>query len=579
MKDKRNKKSWFYKVVAILVLVVCIIGVIPIITMIEKPITFDITYSELMKMLEDEDVAKATIYSGKYHIDITTKDGKVLKTPNPGYDEFRKDLYSYDIEIELFPSSGEDKFDKAVKFILPVVYLGFMLMMVFYIYFMVKESLGHTFEVIEPDKINITYKDIAGLDSTMEEIKYIANSLTSAKEIEDAGGRVCKGVLLEGPPGTGKTMIAKAIAKDSGVPFISCAGSDFNNLYIGMGSRNIRKVFEEARKYDTCVIFIDEIDAVASKRSDNSSGNEEGRTVGALLKEMDGLNKSGKNILMLGATNRLDMIDEAVVRPGRFDRTIRIDSTATDRDRKQMVELHLRNKKIDSSVDIDRITSMFRGMSGAEIEGILNESVMISIMNGFDGIIRFKDIDKAFSRFMLKTSSFEKLIGDKLDLISIHEAGHAIVSLLLGYKVSKATVLSSNNVGGYILSDVHYVDLPKRSEMIDKIKVYYGGLIAEKLIIGDYSYGCVSDIEKATELIKQYISLYGYGVDKDRDSYINRVVANSKIDLECEIRELANSIVSDVTQLLDMNIELIHKLSERLKVEDTVYSLNSIKDI
>jgi cell division protease FtsH len=426
-----------------------------------------------------------------------------------------------------------------------------------------------------------TFDDIKGLGDTKKQIQFVVEQITNGEKLHELGARPCKGILLEGPPGTGKTMLAKAIAKESGVNFISACGSDFVQMFVGLGAARVRSLWNMAEANRPCIIFIDEIDSLGLKRSSKGSGGAEteyNQTLNAFLQRMDGLSDNS-GIFVIGATNRKEALDDALLRPGRFDRHYYIGIPKTASDREEIVEVYLKKKKCTEDVTVEKAAKLVKGLSGAQIEETLNEAVILSLMRGAEGIISLRDIDEAAMETVCGGVKDEhKTVEDK-ELVAVHESGHALVSLLLGSKVEKVSIIPySSGVGG-ITQSVEENEEKKfqlKSEQINRIRITLGGMVGEDVIYGEHSGGCTSDLQNATRLI------YSMLVHQGQDSrYL--VVEDELINIGAK-REVGTNIVQECNALLEQykeetynllneNKSKLETLKQRLLENETIVDL------
>ena len=346
----------------------------------------------------------------------------------------------------------------------------------------------------------VTFKDVAGLNEEKEELEEIVDFLKDPVRYTSLGARIPKGVILTGAPGTGKTLLAKAVAGEANVPFFSISGSDFVEMFVGVGASRVRDMFEEAKKNAPCIIFIDEIDAIGSKRSDGSTAadNDNNQTLNQLLVEMDGFD-SEHTVILLAATNRPDMLDQALLRPGRFDRQITI-GLPDMKGREAILKIHAKDKKLADDVDLKNIVCDTAGCIVAELENILNEAAIIATINKEKAITN-KDIDDALKKVTVGVEKHSRIMSDKdKRLTAYHEAGHAIVSRFLETQkdIKEVSIIPRGVAGGYTMyktnEDKYYVS---KTEMLEKLIALLGGRASEKLILNDVSTGASNDIEVA----------------------------------------------------------------------------------
>lgn len=414
--------------------------------------------------------------------------------------------------------------------------------------------------MLDPATNKITFKDVAGLSEEKEEMEEIVDFLKQPSKYAQLGARIPKGVMLVGPPGTGKTLLAKAIAGEAGVPFYSISGSDFVEMFVGVGASRVRDLFEEAKKNAPCMIFIDEIDAVARRRGTGMGGGHDEReqTLNQMLVEMDGFGVN-EGIIVLAATNRADILDPAILRPGRFDRKISVGRPDV-KGRKEILEVHAKNKPLGDDVNLDEVAQTTAGFTGADLENLLNEAA-IQAAKQDRAYIKQEDINKSFIKIGIGTEKHSRIISEKEKKITAyHESGHAILFHVLsevGPVHTVSIIPTGNGAAGYTMP------LPERDEMfntrgkmLQNIMVSLGGRIAEELTFDDITTGASQDIKQATSLAKAMITKYGMSsklglvcyADDDDEVFIGRDLAHTKSYAEktaATIDEEVQNIVSD----------------------------------
>ena len=361
-------------------------------------------------------------------------------------------------------------------------------------------------------KSKVTFGDVAGIDEEKEELEEIVDFLKNPKKYTDMGARIPKGVLLVGQPGTGKTLLAKAVAGEAGVPFFFISGSDFVEMFVGVGASRVRDLFEEAKKNAPSIIFIDEIDAVGRQRGAGLGGGHDEReqTLNQMLVEMDGFAKN-EGVVVLAATNRPDILDKALLRPGRFDRQIMV-SPPDVKAREQILNVHAKQKKFDSTVDLKLIAKNTSGFVGADLENLLNEAALLAARHNQPAISE-KDIENAMVKITMGPEKTTRVRTDKdKRLVSYHEGGHAVVSHYLPSQdpVHEISIIPRGQAGGYTMyrptEDKNFIS---RTEMYENIVSLLGGRVAEEIVIGDISTGASNDIERATKIAKSMVTKYG----------------------------------------------------------------------
>ena len=435
----------------------------------------------------------------------------------------------------------------------------------------------------------ITLKDVAGLKEEKEDLEEIIDFLREPSKYTKVGARIPKGVLLEGPPGTGKTLLAKAIAGEANVPFFSISGSDFVEMFVGVGASRVRDLFEDAKKNSPCIVFIDEIDAVARRRGTGMGGGHDEReqTLNQLLVEMDGFGVN-EGIIVLAATNRVDILDPAILRPGRFDRKIAVGAPDVG-GREDILKLHARNKPLAEDVDLKQVAQTTAGFTGADLENLLNEAAILAA-GANRAYISQEDIKKAFVKVGIGTEKKSRVISDKEKKITaFHEAGHAILFHVLpdvGPVYTVSIIPTGNGAAGYTMP------LPERDEMFmtrgrmeQEIMVSLGGRIAEQLIFDDITTGASSDIKKATKMARMMVTRFGMseniGVvcydDDDDEVFIGRDLAHAKAhsemisgEIDKEVKQIIDSCYARATELIRENMEVLHACANLLLKKEKI---------
>ena len=433
------------------------------------------------------------------------------------------------------------------------------------------------------DVKNINFSNVAGLIEEKEELEEIVDFLKNPKKYIDLGARIPKGVLLEGPPGTGKTLLAKAVAGEAKVPFFTISGSDFVEMFVGVGASRVRDLFAEAKKNAPCIIFIDEIDAVARRRGTGMGGGHDEReqTLNQMLVEMDGFGVN-EGIIVMAATNRVDILDPAILRPGRFDRKVLVGRPDVV-GRKGILEVHAKNKPLGEDVDLEKIAQITSGFTGADLENLLNEAAIIAAKSDRAFIVQ-EDIDKALIKVGVGKEKKSKIISDKEKRITAyHEAGHAILFHVLpdvGPVHTVSVIPTGAGAAGYTMP------LPEKDEMFDtkghmiqEIMVSLGGRIAEEIILDDITTGASQDIKQATAMAKAMVTKYGFSdrlglINYDNDSeevFIGRDLAQSKgyaehtaSVIDEEVKNIIDTCYKDAKKIIEDHMEQLQKCAQML---------------
>ena len=429
----------------------------------------------------------------------------------------------------------------------------------------------------------MTFKDVAGLSEEKDELEEIVDFLKNPKKYIEVGARIPKGVILEGPPGTGKTLLAKAIAGEAEVPFFTISGSDFVEMFVGVGASRVRDLFEEAKKNAPSIIFIDEIDAVARRRGTGMGGGHDEReqTLNQMLVEMDGFG-ANEGIIVMAATNRVDILDPAILRPGRFDRRIHV-SRPDMKGRREILDVHAKNKPLGDDVDLDNVAQTTAGFTGADLENLLNEAAIYAAKKDRKYIMQ-EDINRSFVKVGIGTEKKSKVISDKEKKITAyHEAGHAILFHVLpdvGPVHTVSIIPTGNGAAGYTMP------LPEKDEMfntkgkiLQSIMVSLGGRIAEEMVFDDVTTGASQDIKQATSYAKSMITKFGmsdnlglicYG-DDDEEVFIGRDLAHARgyadstaAKIDEEVKKVVDDCYVKAKDIINKNIEILHSCAKLL---------------
>ena len=473
-----------------------------------------LAYTDLIKEISYGNVEKIEMSVGSTSVKVKMKnvdEEKKSIVPNTeAFIELVQQKVAEGNEIELIqkPKSTLVVLSTALLSLLPTIVMVALFVMIFKM-----QGLGEKGQVYDDTerKTKIKFKDVAGLDEEKEELIEIVDFLKKPEKFSKMGAKIPKGVLLYGKPGTGKTLIAKAIAGEADVPFISMSGSEFIEMFAGLGASRVRKLFERARKLSPCIVFIDEIDAIGARRTSNSGAEtENNQTLNQLLVEMDGFS-SEETIIVLAATNRPEMLDKALLRPGRFDRQITI-PVPDLKGRLEILKIHAEDKKLSDDVNLESIAEDTAGFTGAELANILNEAAIIATINKHDEIEN-SDIEEAVKKVTVGLEKKTRVYSEKdKKLTAYHEAGHAVVSRYLPTQtdVKEVSIIPRGVAGGYTMyksdEDKYYIS---KTEMKEKLIALLGGRAAEKLVLDDISTGASNDIEVATRIAREMVTKYG----------------------------------------------------------------------
>ncbi len=550
----------------------------------------DISYTSFMQHVQQDEIKQVTIVDNV--ISGKLKDGKEFSTVAPNDSKLVEKLEAKKVDIKAELPPQPPWWMSILSSILPmliIVGLWFMLMnqggagggkvMNF------GKSRARRYD---EEKLKITFKDVAGAEEAKQELEEVVEFLKHPQKYNDLGAKIPKGVLLYGPPGTGKTLLAKAVAGEAGVPFFSISGSDFVEMFVGVGASRVRDLFDQAKKSAPCIVFIDEIDAVGRQRGAGLGGGHDEReqTLNQLLVEMDGFS-ANEGIIMIAATNRPDILDPALLRPGRFDRQIVVDRPDI-KGRTEILKVHVKGKPIGQDVNLDVIAQRTPGFTGADLSNLVNEAALLTARKDKKAI-NMPEMEEAAERVIMGPERKSRVISDKEKrLTAYHEGGHTIVGMLLEHTdpVHKVTIIPRGRAGGYTLSlpkeDKYYAT---RSEMLDELKVLLGGRVAEALVLKEISSGASNDLQRATQLARQMICEYGmsenigpvtFGHRQDQ-VFLGRDIARDKdyseevaAEIDKEVRSFMEDAYAATEKLLSDNIDKLHMIAKALMEKETL---------
>ena len=559
------------------------------------------TYNEFLQQVSDGKVRSIEVTpsnsGGVYYISGKL-DGysnkETFEVVVPLSDEVVKEIvdgytkYDYKIEVNKDPSSS-------ALLSIVVNFLPIVLIVAFGIYIFSKQSgganksfdFGKSRAKLSDDKNKVTFANVAGLKEEKEEVRELIDFLKNPKKFQKLGARIPKGVLLVGPPGTGKTLLAKAVAGEANVPFYYISGSDFVELFVGVGASRVRDMFRQAKHNAPCLIFIDEIDAVGRQRGTGLGGGHDEReqTLNQLLTEMDGFG-ANEGIIIIAATNRADVLDPALLRPGRFDRQVTVNLPDV-KGREEILEVHARNKILDKNVKLSNIAKRTPGFSGADLENLLNEAALLAVRRNKE-FITMSEIDEATDRVLMgPAKESKKYTEQERNLVAHHEAGHVVLGLKLNSAniVQKVSIIPRGYAGGYAMmvpKEEKYTQT--KTELLEEITGLLGGRVSEELNFHEITTGAHNDFEKATKIARAMVTEYGMsdlgpvqleqqteGVFLGRDYNKSRNFSDTVAhEIDIEIRKIMDECYKKATEILKENMDLVKLIANALLERETL---------
>ena len=592
-KQKENKKSSkIYYIIAGIILVLAIIAAsIFVLNSRKENDDKTISYTDLIKQIDEGKIEKVEMTVGSTSIKVKLKDIEEEKSaivPNTqAFIELIQEKTLQGNTIELIQKQ-QNIFYTIFQYLFSL--LPTILLIVLFVAVFKMQGLGDKGKVYDAEttKSKIKFNDVAGLDEEKNEMIEIVDFLKEPKKFYEMGAKIPRGVLLCGQPGTGKTLIAKAIAGEAKVPFISMSGSEFIEMFAGLGASRVRKLFEKAKKIAPCIVFIDEIDAIGSRRTSGSGAEtENNQTLNQLLVEMDGFDTE-ETIIVLAATNRPEMLDKALLRPGRFDRQITI-ALPDMKGREEILKIHAKDKKFADNVSMKDIAGDTAGFTGAELANILNEAAIIATIKKHEAITQ-NDIEEAVKKITVGLEKQSRVISEKdKRLTAFHEAGHAIVSSQLETQkdIKEVSIIPRGVAGGYTMyktnEDKYYIS---KTEMEEKLIALLGGRAAEKLVLNDISTGASNDIEVATQVAKDMIIKYGMSdnlgpisINTEKDPYELQLLGEKFGDaIGAEVKIMLDTAYSKAQTILTNNMDKLHAVAEVL-IQKEVISAEEFEEI
>ncbi|MBS5928178.1 MAG: ATP-dependent zinc metalloprotease FtsH [Clostridium sp.] len=555
-----------------------------------KGTTDSIPFSLFQEKWKSNEIESIVIRQDKMQVQGKTRDNKIFTTnaPDEMINSLLKDSPRSDVKIEYEAPSN----NVAWLSIIPVVLLVVLFLVFLFVFTQQSQSGGggrgvmnfgkSRAKIASPDAKKVTFKDVAGADEEKAELEEIVDFLKLPAKYIEMGARIPKGVLLVGPPGTGKTLLAKAIAGEAGVPFFSISGSDFVEMFVGVGASRVRDLFQEAKKNAPCIVFIDEIDAVGRQRGAGLGGGHDEReqTLNQLLVEMDGFGVN-EGIIMIAATNRPDILDPALLRPGRFDRQIVVGAPDV-KGREEILKVHTKKKPLSEDVNLEVLAKRTPGFSGADLENLSNEAALLSVRRSKKQI-GMLEMEEAITRVIAGPEKKSRVISEHdRKLTAYHEAGHAVVMRLLpnADPVHEISIIPRGRAGGYTMhlptEDRAYTS---KSRLKDEMVGLLGGRVAEHLILGDISTGAKNDIDRASDIARSMVMEYGmsdkigtisYGSDQN-EVFLGRDLGRGRnfseeigAEIDKEIKSLIDEAYNKAETLLKENIEKLHAVAGAL---------------
>ena len=586
----------FMKNVALYLLIIFVaISAIDFFSQQQQPKVQEMHYTDFMKQVEDGQVSKVVLVENV--IKGTLSDGTEFKAVMPGFpyqeDNLVDKLQAKNIDIKAENPPEPPWWSSLISSLLPIALLAAL-----WFFFMNQTqggggkmmSFGRSrAKVSGGDKVKVHFSDVAGADEAKQELEEVVEFLKHPKKYNELGAKIPKGVLLFGPPGTGKTLLAKAVAGEAGVPFFSISGSDFVEMFVGVGASRVRDLFDQAKKHAPCIVFIDEIDAVGRQRGAGLGGGHDEReqTLNQMLVEMDGF-AANEGIIIIAATNRPDILDPALLRPGRFDRQIVVDRPDV-KGRLAILKVHIKGKPVDKNVDLEVLARRTPGFTGADLSNLVNEAALLAARRNKKCIF-MSELEDSIERVMAGPERKSKVMSDKEKrLTAYHEGGHTLVGMLLpnADPVHKVTIIPRGRAGGYTLM------LPKedrsyatRGELLDKLKTLLAGRVAEEVVLKEISTGAQNDIQRATQMARSMIMEYGmskhlgpiaFGDSSDHQVFLGRDLNNQRnyseevaSDIDREVRKLITTAYEECRILLSDNIDKLHDIAAALMDKETL---------
>ncbi len=600
MNNNVEKKNIRKSILPYLIIAVVMLGLFYVLTVMNKDVKY-LSYDEFVNKLDNNKIKEMEVVasSSGYVYEVkgiyTNSKGDVDFTSTlPLSDEVMKKIVSASDEGEFKLTAKADPSSSSIWIILVNV-LPLLIFVIIIFWFFNKQLAGNKSSLdfgksrarLNSDNNKVTFKDVAGLTEEKEEVKELIDFLKDPKKFQKLGARIPKGILLMGPPGTGKTLLAKSVAGEADVPFYFISGSDFVELFVGVGASRVRDMFQQAKRNAPCLIFIDEIDAVGRQRGTGLGGGHDEReqTLNQLLTEMDGFG-ANEGIIIIAATNRPDVLDPALLRPGRFDRQVTV-NLPDIKGREEILGVHAKNKILDKSITLKNLARRTPGFSGADLENLLNEAALLAVRRNKKAIT-MSEIDEATDRVLMGPAKVTRKYSENdRKLVAYHEAGHAVIGIKLksASDVQKVTIIPRGSAGGYNLMMPEEEKLcSTKTDLLEEVTGLLGGRTAEEITFGEITTGAHNDFEKATKIVRAMVTEYGMsdlgplqfeqqsgsvflGRDYNKSQHFSNEVAN---EIDMEMRKIINECHKNATKIIKDNKDLLKLIAETLLEYETL---------
>ena len=595
-----NKKDVKKGLVPYLFMILIMLGIFYVFNVMNQDV-HNLTYNEFVEKLNDGEIKNLYITprSNAQTYEVTGSLNGYKKNESffsrlPMSEQVMKKIVEAS-EVQKFELEAKNDPESSSLLIILVNVLPFAILIAFAFFFLNKQMAGNKNSLdfgkskarLNDSNNKTTFKDVAGLKEEKEEVKELIDFLKDPKKFQKLGARIPKGVLLVGPPGTGKTLLAKSVAGEANVPFYFISGSDFVELFVGVGASRVRDMFQQAKRNAPCLIFIDEIDAVGRQRGTGLGGGHDEReqTLNQLLTEMDGFGEN-EGIIIIAATNRPDVLDPALLRPGRFDRQVTVNLPDV-RGREEILKVHARNKKLADGITLENLAKRTPGFSGADLENLLNEAALLAVRRNKNKIT-MSEIDEATDRVLMgPAKASHKYSENDRKLVAYHEAGHAVIGIKLAHAndVQKVTIIPRGAAGGYNMMVPSEEKLcSTKTDLLEEITGLLGGRTAEEITFGEITTGAHNDFEKATKIVRAMVTEYGMsdlgplqfeqqegsvflGRDYNKSQHFSNEVAN---EIDMEMRKIINDCHSKATEIIKKNKDLLKLIAEALLEYETL---------